>query len=175
MALNKVSELPTAKDINDRSLTTAQLRAQLREEQRQLAERNHLDQIDAYLERMVSVISQVLSDPRGQRCAFFHLPISWKDPIRTEWDRENRRSCPLQYIHYGHMVNGWNNRRPFVPGRNPFRELQLQLYNEKGFYLLDESDSSRGHDPHITLYSYRPPHYGSVRLWHGFNIIEGVE
>lgn len=86
------------------------------------------------------------------------------------------RVCPAHFIHYGNFESsesGWQRRKPFVVGRNPFRELQMELFKQKKLILLDESDNTKGHLPFIYLYGEKPAHYlKTPLLWHKYNRLQ---
>jgi len=95
----------------------------------------------------------------------------------------NHKFCAggvFQFPHYGNYRRGgyrFQDRVPFSETRDPFRELQSELYQKKGWVLLDESDPQRSHGSYIRLYPKLPPHYETTPLlWHKKNKLpEDVE
>lgn len=83
------------------------------------------------------------------------------------------RSCKAHFVHYGNFsaqTSSWKKRRPFVTGRNPFQELQTELFQKKGWVLVDESDPEKSFLTFIYLYNGKPEHYNKTRtFWHGLN------
>ena len=87
--------------------------------------------------------------------------------------KSGNRTCKAHLVHYGNFISatsGWRYRKPFLAGRNPFRELQTELFVKKGWILLDESNPAKGFGTYIRLYTSKPEHYeNSPVLWHGLN------
>lgn len=83
------------------------------------------------------------------------------------------RSCKAHFIHYGNFsakTSSWKSRHPFVIGRNPFQELQTELFQKKGWILVDETDPDKSFMTYICLYNKKPTNYDETRpLWHGLN------
>jgi hypothetical protein len=95
----------------------------------------------------------------------------------------NNRMCKMHFIHYGnyfhakeacdyHNALEWNKRVPFCKGRNAFVELQIELLEKKGWWLVDETQ--KGGKIEIYIYRDRPKDYGFKVLWHKLNLIPGV-
>ncbi len=85
------------------------------------------------------------------------------------------KSLKMHEILYGKINGGplflWTNRVPcFANAKNPFKELQIKLYNDKQLLLVDNSDNNISYLPHIVILLDLPCDYNDTELlWHGLN------
>ena len=118
-------------------------------------EKQHLQGlIDNYVEGVEFAITQSLEDymrPHSSNVSPFvrvFRGLRWQLPP-LHYDTENLEKHGLE---------------------PPFITLQKK-YAKRGFYLLDESDSSKSAIIHINLWFLEPQHYGKVTLSHGYNLV----
>ncbi len=85
----------------------------------------------------------------------------------------DEKKLAFHFVHYGnysHVSPNWRSRVPFSQTRDPFRELQTELFDKKGWVLLDESDPQKSKVFFLTLYQGKPEHYETAPLlWHKKN------
>lgn len=107
-------------------------------------------------------------------------PLTEPESIRL-YDIENMiadpdckiNGIPMHVLHYGYQpkeCRHWKNRLPF-DGVGPFEEVQRDLFEHKGLYLLDISDPKKSFEIRIGLYLNRPSELMEHALWHGYNVI----
>ena len=115
---------------------------------------------------------------RKQECTCINLAISLKSIIDLESDDKSHKwQVPIHEVHYGGKMEHNHGSKPFWTRRvknpdfeNLFKGFQRDVYHQRGFYLLDVSDSSKGFGTYIRLYFQKPVDYDtSSPLWHGLN------
>ena len=54
------------------------------------------------------------------------------------------KRCGMHFVHYGNYTSDrrWRIRTPYSLKRNPFKEIQQEIYEKNGLILLDMSDPS---------------------------------
>lgn len=87
----------------------------------------------------------------------------------------NFRGLPGDVLLYGHRLGGqWQKRHPLELSVMPFQQLQ-QIFHDRGWYLIEESDPARSYMIIFALYPKKPfkSAYFDVagKLWHGNNMI----
>ena len=102
-----------------------------------------------------------------------YLKINEAEGIE-EPDEESEKVI-FHCVHYGGKHTGrWTKRTPNPLFVNLFRDLQTELFNAKGYYLLDMSDPSKSNRMVIRLFLGKPQFYEKFEpLWHGFGRIAG--
>ena len=89
---------------------------------------------------------------------------------------ENSEKSTFHCVHYGGKHYGkWTKRTLNPLFVNLFRDLQTELFNSKGYYLIDMSDPLKGNKMIIRLFLGKPQFYEKFEpLWHGFGRIPNV-
>lgn len=161
-----IDDLPTA----EQATHDGEIRAKEAEEKYRLKAEHYAQQTntlcDMYKTYMLTCIRDSIDHWNGKERILVRANL---DHVLTV---ENR-SCKAHFVHYGNFsaqTSSWKKRRPFVTGRNPFQELQTELFQKKGWVLVDESDPERSFLSFIYLYNGKPAHYDKARpFWHGLN------
>ena len=123
---------------------------------------------DKYKEYMLTCIKESIENWKTSKCVIVNATLEAILEVGS-------RKCKAHFVHYGNYscTSGqghWRDRVPFVEGRNPFQELQRELYQKKGWILLDESNPERSFNIVIRLYYEIPAHYEKAPIiWHGLN------
>ena len=118
----------------------------------------------------------------GKECIYIRLAIGWGMIFELESDDKTKHwKVPLHEVHYGGKTlpsrfmnkRSWYDREKNAVFENLFKNTQRDLFQQRGFYLLDESDGNKGFSSHIKLYFQKPNDYDDPSkwplLWHGLN------
>lgn len=165
-----IDNLPTA----EQTVRNSEIRAkEYAEKVRQRAERYEQQTntfCDMYKTYMLTCIMDTIRHWNGKEWMFVRANLDQALVIEN-------RTCKVHFVHYGNFsarVSSWQDRRPFIAGRNPFQELQAELYIKKRWILVDESDPTKSFATVIRLYTRKPAHYDTTQpLWYGLNKLPG--
>jgi hypothetical protein len=128
----------------------------------------------------VALVSKALEDGFSQLLTSKKTTISLTLNPSESLTSKSGGKLPFHVVHYGGYpviedgIVVWHKRTQderFIP--LPFKKIQQELL-EKGYYLYDLSDPSKGKGFIIVL-SLNPLKGAFKNLWHGFNSVVGVE